>query len=307
MRGRAWLLAALAAACQGPPPPAPPAEVSIEILAGFAERAAVPAAAPERVAVLLDVTASTRAGPRGAEPYRAARAAAARFVERLPEDRALHVQALGLTPGNGCASATALGSAHPMPSRATLASRLARLEPAGEGSLAVALAELRGVLVQTGAIAGSRVVVFSDLGSQCGGDLCTAAGLLLDDGARLDLVVVGDGAAPACLAELAPAPEPPAVPPLAVPRHRIVAYDPAPDRQPLVLAEGLANGSRLRVPAGPVTVLLGFDPPSLIGPLVLSPGAWTRIRVVEFPSLDPPVREWVWGTQALPGGSRAAP
>jgi hypothetical protein len=47
-------------------------------------------------------------------------------------------------------------------------------------------------------------------------------------------------------------------------------------------------------------VLLGFDPPSLIGPLVLSPGAWTRIRVVEFPALEPPVREWVWSTQALP-------
>jgi hypothetical protein len=164
----------------------------------------------------------------------------------------------------------------------------------------VALAELRGVLAQTGELARSRVVVFSDLGEECGGDLCTAAGLLLDGGARLDLVALGGAEAPACLAELAPAAAPVATPRVEPPGFRIVAYDPSPEREALVLGQGVADGERLRVPPGPVTVLLGFDPPSLIGPLVLSPGAWTRIRVVEFPALEPPVREWAWSTQALP-------
>jgi hypothetical protein len=56
-----------------------------------------------------------------------------------------------------------------------------------------------------------------------------------------------------------------------------------------------------------VTLLLGFDPPSLIGPLVLSPSAWTQIRVVEFPALEPPVREWVWATEPLADAAEAAP
>jgi hypothetical protein len=85
------------------------------------------------------------------------------------------------------------------------------------------------------------VVVFSDLGSECGGDLCTAAELLLDDGVRLDFVVLGDAAAPACFAEL-PHPEPPPDPPplLDPPVFEVVAYDPGPEREPFLLAEGRA-------------------------------------------------------------------
>jgi hypothetical protein len=88
---------------------------------------------------------------------------------------------------------------------------------------------------------------------------------------------------------------------------QIVAYDPGPEREPFALAEGRADGSRWRVPAGPVTILLGLDPPSLIGPLMLSPGTWTHVRVVEFPAFDPPVREWVWTTFPLAAGGGGAP
>ena len=91
------------------------------------------------------------------------------------------------------------------------------------------------------------------------------------------------------------------------PVYRIVAYDPGPEREPFVLAEGRADAARRRVPAGPVTIELGLDPPALIGPLVLSPGTWTRVRVIEFPGLDPPVREWVWTTEPLAPGSGVAP
>ncbi|HEY8156853.1 MAG TPA: vWA domain-containing protein [Myxococcota bacterium] len=301
------LLAALAlAGCQAPPPPAPPAELSIEIVSGYASRPPVPAPEAERVELLVDVTASLRAGTAGAERFRAARRAASRFLTQVPAQTRLGVRALGVGPRDGCQSPTLLTGGRRERTRAGLAARVDSLQPAGEGSLAVALAELRGELVASGELRRSRVVVFTDLGSECGGDLCTAAELLIDDGVRLDFVVLGDAAAPACFAEL-PVPEPPADPPplLPSPGFQIVAYDPGPEREPFLLAEGSADGTRRRVPAGPVTVLLGFEPPSLIGPLVLSPGTWTHIRVVEFPALDPPVREWAWSTFPLAAGARA--
>jgi hypothetical protein len=310
VRGRAgWLVALLAAAgCQGPPPPAAPAEVSIEILGGFALRPPVPAPEPERVELLIDLTTSLRNGPEGAEHFRAARSAAARFVRELPAESALGVQTLGVGWGQDCASASRLGGGRREPSRAELSRRIETLQPAGEGSLAVALAELRGELFASDQLARSRVVVFSDLGSECGGDLCEVAEMLLDSGARLDFVVLGDAAAPACLDALAPAAPPPDDSLVQDPPwFRIVAYDPGPEREPFLLAEGRADGTRRRVPAGPVTVLVGFDPPSLIGPMVLSPGTWTHIRVVEFPALDPPVREWVWSTFPLAPGAAVSP
>jgi hypothetical protein len=297
----------VAAACQSAPPLAPPAEVSVEILGGFAQPAPPAEPASERVELLLDVTRSLAAGPRGGEPYRAARQAAARLVAGLPEETPLRVRALGLSPGNGCASATLLGAGRRELTRAELAGRVAGLEPAGEGSLAVALAELRGVLAQSDDLERSRIVVFSDLGPECGGDLCTAAELLLDAGARVDFVVLGGAAAPACLEDLTPTPRVPSAPALAPPTFRIVAYDESAAHEPLVLAEGHASGTPRRVPAGPVTVLFGLDPPSLIGPLVLSPGTLTRIRVVEFPALDPPIREWMWTTEPLERETASAP
>jgi hypothetical protein len=131
---------------------------------------------------------------------------------------------------------------------------------------------------------------------------------LVVSGIRLDFVVLGDAAAPACFDSLTPA-QPPRDDSLVQdpPVFQIVAYDPGPEREPFLLAEGRADGTRRRVPAGPVTVLVGFDPPSLIGPMVLHPGTWTHIRVVEFPALDPPVREWIWSTFPLASGVVAPP
>jgi hypothetical protein len=163
------------------------------------------------------------------------------------------------------------------------------------------------VLAQSGALSRSRIVVFSDLGGECGGDLCTAAELVLDDGARLDFVVLGPMPEPGCFAELAPAPSPIPTPQAEPPDVRIIAYDPDPEREELVLAVGRADGTPQRVPPGPVTVLLGFDPPSLIGPLVLASDTRTRVRVIEFPGLVPPVREWVWATEPFTAATPGAP
>ena len=93
----------------------------------------------------------------------------------------------------------------------------------------MALAELGGVLSASDDLADSRVVVFSDLGSECGGDLCDAAEMLVDSGARLDFVVLGDAAPPACFDSLTPAePEPDDSLVQDPPVFRVVAYDPGP-------------------------------------------------------------------------------
>jgi hypothetical protein len=43
-------------------------------------------------------------------------------------------------------------------------------------------------------------------------------------------------------------------------------------------------------------VVIELDPESRIGPLMLSPEVLTRVRVLDFPTLDPPGREWAWST-----------
>jgi hypothetical protein len=305
---RAALLALIATACQAPPPPlAPPAEVSIELLPGLARREPIPQPEAERVEVLLDVTPSPGAGPEGIEPWAAARSAAARFVNGLPDATPLRVHALGLTPGRSCEPASLLDPRQRAESHAALATQIEALAPAGEGSLAVALAELRGVVAEGGDLEGIRVVVFSDLGPECGGDLCTAVALLLDAGARLDFVVIGEAPAPACFGALVPADRWQHAPLIEPPDYRIVAYDPSGERAPFVLGEGRADATRRRLPAGPVTIQLALDPPAQIGPLVLSPGALTRVLVIEFPGLDPAVREWTAVTEPLASGNRGAP
>jgi hypothetical protein len=207
----------------------------------------------------------------------------------LPDTTPLRVHALGLTPGRACEATRRLDPPPRVRSHAALARQIDSLAPAGEGSLAVALAELRGVLAGDGESRRSRVVVFSDLGAECGGDLCMAAELLLDAGAQLDFVVIGEAPTPACLGALVLADRGPHAPVIEPPDYRIVAHDPSAEREAFVLAEGRADGTRQRVPAGAAMIELGFDPPARIGPLVLSPNAWTRVRVVEFPSLDPPI------------------
>ncbi len=304
---RALLAALLACACQAPPPLAPPAEISIEVLAGLAQREPTPMPERGRVEVLLDVTTSQRAGPDAVETWVAARSAASRFVRDLPDATPLRVHALGLTPGRSCESASQVDPHADALSHAALAAQIDALAPAGEGSLAVALAELRGALAQDGDLERSRVVVFSDLGSECGGDLCTAAELLLEGGARLDFVVLGAAPAPACFSALVPADRWQHAPVLEPPDYRIIAYDPGDERAPFVLAEGRADATPRSVPAGPVTIQLGDDPSARIGPLVLSPGTLTRVRVIDFPGLVPLVRESAWTTTPLAPAVGTAP
>lgn len=301
--GLALLLGAGLVACAAfERPVAPNAAVAIEIWSGYAQPPSLPPARPGHVEVLLDVSRSMRAATGDGPPrYAAAREAAARLVYDLPDTTWLGVSALGLARGASCTAATRLARGAPPGFRPELTSNLRHLAPASEGSLGLALLGIAGELGD--AAEGARVVVFTDLGGECGGDLCAAAGELVAAGAQLDLVVLGDAPAPACLARLGPR----AAPSLALMREA--------ERQPpafrvepqggdvppteRVIARGRADGRPVRVPPGPVLLVLEMEPPSVIGPIELAEGTTTRVRVLDFPALASHVREWRWDVEPL--------
>ena len=69
---------------------------------------------------------------------------------------------------------------------------------------------------------------------------------------------------------------------------------------------GTADGSTVAAPPGRAWVELDVDPPLRVGPVDLATGATTRLHVFDFPTLDPPVREWRWETAVSPGAEPLA-
>ena len=310
LAGVALLLACAAPAPPAPPPARPPtpvdAEVSVELWQGFARLPATPLPAAPRVEILLDVTTSMRtfsaAGPRH---DRAAREAAAALVERLPDAATVGVDVLGLARRDRCNDPTRVAWGQASRLRALLATRLRGVEPAGEGSVAAALEEL--ARKRAAELHETRVVVLTDLDDSCGGDLCAAAESVVEAGARLELVLFGDAAAPVCLSELHAASEPhaaslPAPAPIAfrVQDHRVTRVT-----RGAVLARGRTDGRPLEVPGGPALLVVEMDPPARIGPMLLAPGTRTRVRMLDFPTLRPHVREWRWNVEPLRSDSLA--
>lgn len=308
--GVAWLCAALllAPACAGLDTRvrgravAPRAHLALEMWPGFSQRPGASQQASERVEIVLDLTRSMRAAAPGGPPrYAAARSAALRLARSLPAHTLLGVRALGITRGEAdCAGPFTLQRAG-RPDPAALAPLLASMQPASESSLAGALEGLREDLGPS--IEGSRVVLFTDLGAECGGDLCAAASQLVEAGARLDLVLLSDAVVPQCFARLAPAgqprlaslePEPPRA------DFRVEAFETGSAAAGDVLARGRVDGPPIAVAPGAATIVLEMRPPSLIGPLLLEAGTLTRVRVLDFPTLDPPVREWRWDVTPFP-------
>ncbi|MBW1688396.1 MAG: VWA domain-containing protein [Deltaproteobacteria bacterium] len=281
-------------------PPAPEAQVAVEILPGFTQLPEAPRPSAERVEILLDLTTSMReATPGGPARFVAAREAAVRLLEALPEETALGLRALGVANGAPCVEPTQIAEAGGSESsRSRLVSYLRAIQPASEGSLGAALEALQRDLGDE--VARSRVVLFTDLGAECGGDLCVAGSTLVAAGAQLDLVLLSDAVLPECFARFAPA-DPPraaaAVTPPPEPSYRVEAHAPESEHEGKLLARGSADGSPIQVPAGAAVVTLEMDPPSIIGPMLLSPDALTRVRVLDFPTLDPHVREWRWDVE----------
>jgi hypothetical protein len=276
-------LAALACAAVEPEPselfapPAPAAQLAVEILPGFRQPPEAPRPYAERVEILLDLTTSMReATPGGPARFAAVREAAVRLLEALPEETAIGLRVLGVANGAPCAEPTQIARAGASEaSRSRLVSYVRSIQPASEGSLGAALEALHRDLADE--VARSRVVLFTDLGAEC-----------------------GDAVLPECFARFAPADPPRAAAPVTlppVPTFRVEAHAPESEQPGKLLARGSADGSPIRVPAGPATVTLEMDPPSIIGPMLLSPDALTRLRVLDFPTLDPHVREWRWDVE----------
>lgn len=281
-------------------PQAPEAQLALEILPGFTQRPEAPRPSAERVEILLDLTTSMReATPGGPARFVAAREAAVRLLEALPAETALGLRALGVANGAACVEPTQIEEANGLASsRSRLVSYLRAIQPASEGSLGAALEAVQRDLGDE--VSRSRVVLFTDLGAECGGDLCLAGEALVAAGARLDLVLLSDAVLPECFARFSPA-DPPraaaAVTPPPVPSYRVEAHVPESEQAGKLLARGSADGSPVQVPAGAAIVTLEMDPPSIIGPMLLSPDALTRVRVLDFPTLEPHVREWRWDVE----------
>lgn len=318
-RRRAWWIAlAVALGCAVPRlagfPEAAPARLAVEFTQGFAHGPEPrDAAGPERVEILLDATSSMRkVTAAGRARLVAAQGAVSRLVRSLPEQTAIRLHAFGAAAEGECGARVAVARSEPGRSRDTLERLLWWLTPSCESSLAASLEDLRAGLAAEGAGAGARVLAVTDLeggdlDQPDDADLCMAVSALLSGGGRLDLVVLSDAPVPECVTGAVA--ESPGVArgarPPPPPRFWVEAQDAEDDAEARAVATGLADGRPRAVPAGAAMVVIELDPPWRIGPLMLSPEVLTRVRLLDFPTLDPPVREWAWSTQpAAPDATR---
>lgn len=292
MRGApyAFAIAVLTLPCVGLA--APPAQVAVEWMGGFAAPPDSAGEVPARVEILIDATTSmARATSAGAGRLEAARRAAARLVPALATASALGLHALQPEAVAACEPELRSWASPAGGGREALLAELRALETGGEASLAAGLAALRARLADERRLARSRVVVFSDLGGECGGDLCDELSQLVAGGARVDLVVLGPAQTPRCVErfeaiaswrsqgeERAP------------PRFRVETLGSAGTRR--VLARGRADGTPVHAPGGRAAIVVELEPELRVAPVVLAPGVVGRLRVLDFPALDPPAREW---------------
>lgn len=279
-----------------PVTPAPTAALSVEVWQGFARLPAVALPDAPRVELVLDVTDSMGASDSDRLLYLyGAREAAAQLVTRLPDEASLDVHVMGLTRGSPCGEATRVASGPVSQLKVPLARKLRRLRPAGESSLAETLKAI--ARSRSEAEEETRVVAFTDLEESCGGDLCAAAEALIASGGALELVIFGAAEAPVCLAALSASPAAPsdeAEPP------KPLAFRLETPGRAEALAAGRADGRPVEVPSGAATLVLETSPPLELEPVALEPGTRTRVRLLDFPTAQPPVHEWHWVVERAP-------
>jgi hypothetical protein len=120
---------------------------------------------------------------------------------------------------------------------------------------------------------------------------------MIAGGARAELVVFGEAQVPSCIEDFEIAgswyvdAEPPVM------HFRVEAVGEPADAEPSITAVGLVGGEPVAIEGGAVRIFVGFDPPAEFGPVDLTPGTTTILRILDFPALDPPVREWTWETE----------
>ncbi len=274
-------------------PPAPEAYLRVDVAIGAAP--ARPEEPDPAVHLLLDLSSSLSASEAAM-----ARALAARILQDVAPESSASVSVLGLASGPPAACTPAIPIGGPNDHALDLAELVTGLGGVTESSLAREL----GRLERRGAdLAGTRVVVVGDLGDQCAAPraACAQASALVAAGVELELLLVGDRPIASCWTGLLPRQSPvdvAAPPPGAAPRVRVGW------RESRVRAPGIAAGigalereaeiparERIALPAGPVRITIDLDPPEIVGPLLLPPGVETRVRILDFPSLSPPVRE----------------
>jgi hypothetical protein len=270
--------AALALACQSAgtstPPVASPATLEVEVLRGFAPEPRVQL--QRQVVVLADL----RTADRRARQAEAERAAA--FAEALPPSTDVRIHVVGARTDEACGAGSPIES----DARAAAVEQLTTTSGGGAGSVGRALER-----ATEGAHAGTRVVAFSAADDGCA-DLCAAVEGAAERGVWVDWVVPDGATPPACLV--------PAARPLAGPGPIGRALAPGPtafqvrtgsasDGQQV--ASGRA-GDLVAVAPGELTVWLDLEPPEPAGPLHVTPGERLKVRVLDFPMTDPPVRRW---------------
>ena len=241
---------------------------------------------PERIALVVDATTSMATpAARGVTRLAAAKARALAILASAPPAARLSVDAIGPGDGEECRSSVLLAAA----GGEAAADAVQALAPGGEASLADALVEVTRELQSSGGAEGARVVLLTDLEERCGGDLCAAVQTLIDSGASLDVVVLGDRPTPDCVESAKPGPGPgPAGSPGAVsaaPSFRVLPASGGP-------VSGVAGEAPVAVAAGAARVEIALEPPLQLGPLPLAPGSLVRVRVLDFATASPPQREW---------------
>ncbi|HVP29979.1 MAG TPA: hypothetical protein VMW35_12570 [Myxococcota bacterium] len=317
-RRSAFSLVALSllAACATPSRSAgPPGLLAVEVLSGQPSIPSWQPATPPRVEVVLDTTPSmTRTRVDGTQGLVAARAAAARTLRDLPPDTraTLHLVG-GPRRGTTCSDLPgALVSESAPP--AVLAADAASAPERGEDSLSASLGRLADSLEGAGETPRARIVVFSDLSSDCGEDLCAAASRLVDAGATIDWVVVGGDGLPGCLEALDGGAEPPR--PIASqarsapPRVSVTPRDAMLVGGEVAAAarvEGVGDGVAAPYPSGLAFVGIDLSPPLTVGPVAIAPDARQRLRVVDFQNASPPVREWQIDLESAAPATQDAP
>ena len=285
------------AACASAPPPE--ALLDVRVAQGLA---VAPEATPAaRVEVVLDLTPSMRARD-GSYGSRAdvARAAAAQLLRTLPPEAPATLVAFG-TSGPECESAPVRFG--PETGHASvLALHTDALTPVAEASLSSTLNSVTSEIVAAGAAERTRVVVISDLSSECGSDLCAAAAAVVGVGATLDLVMIGGTEVPACLSDLATPRSSPSLVTRATDTEpfsfRVRGAPEGPERSEI---SGVAGAAPLALAPGAAVVDVPLSPPLSV-PLVLEAGQVTRLRVIDFPAARPPVREWRIELEPVAGG-----
>jgi hypothetical protein len=240
------------------------------------------------VELIVDATPSMENAAAGSVTrLEAAQAKAAELLASLPTGSQAGVVALGAAPSSECARAERLAPLLAA-SDPVLARVLADLHAGSESSLAAALTALSSDLLAQGRARDTRVVVFTDLEGSCGGDLCAAAAQLVATGAWLDVAVLGDAPAPACLSDLRPAAEQPGALVRALTRPTPAWHLVGPgDAPPPTAVSDIAGPHSLEAPAGEWSIALETEPSSVLGPVRVAPGQLTRVRVLAFSGVPP--------------------